>query len=72
MGPYLREDEAFLVGENDAAPLSHVVEQPWGVLNASQVQQVHRLLPFHQDEVEEVVVTRHAVLDGVQVLGGAF
>lgn len=70
--PYLREDEPLLVGEDEAAPLDHVVVDPRGVLKAGQVQHVDGVLALHQDVVEEIVVRHHAVLDGVQVLAGAF
>lgn len=69
---YLREDEAFLVGKGDAAPLGHVVEHPGSVLHAGQIQHVERVLPFHEGEAVEIVVSRHAVLDGLHVLPGAF
>ena len=67
---YLRENEAVLVGEGDAALLGDVVEQPRGVLQAGEGQLLDELLAFHEDESMELLVRGNAVLDGLQVLPG--
>lgn len=69
---YLRENEALLVGEDDAALLGHVIEQPRSVLQAGQVQHLDGFLAFHEGESVEFFVRGHVVLDGLQVLPGAF
>lgn len=68
---YLRENEAILVGKGEAAALGHVVEHPGSVLHAGEVQHLDGALALHEGEAAKVVVRRHAVLDGVQVLPGA-
>lgn len=68
---YLRENEAVLVCEGDAALLGHVVEQPRSVLQAGEVQLPDGLLAFHEGEFVEIFVRGHAVFDGLQVLPGA-
>lgn len=68
---HLRENEAVLVGEGEAATLSHFVVQPRGVLQSSEVQRVLDILTRHEEVVLEISVRHRVASDRVQVLLGA-
>lgn len=68
---YLRKHETLFVGEDDAALLSHVVEQTRGVLQSRQVQHLLGILAFHEGESVQFFVRGDVALDGIQVLPGA-
>lgn len=68
--PNLREYEAFLVGEDNTAPLVQVVEHSRSARQPDQFQLVHGILVLCEGEFVEIVMRHHAVLDGRQMFFG--
>lgn len=66
----LREHEAVLIGEDNTAPLFQVVEHSRSAHQPDQFQLVHGILVLCEGEMVEVVMRRHAVLDGGQMFFG--
>lgn len=71
MKTHLSKDETILVGEDHAAALGDVIEQPGGISHAGEVEDVHYSLILHEGVIVQVVMGSHAVLDGAEVLGRA-
>lgn len=66
----LREYEAFTIGEDNTAPLAQGIAHSRSARQPDQFQLVHGILVLCEGELVEVVMRRHAVLDGRQMFFG--